>query len=154
MMIDVLSYVVQCTPNVAPSTMLAIVRTESNGNPLAINLNNGRLTYQPQNKKQAVSWVNYLEKHGYNFDVGIMQVNIKNIHKFGFMAADLLEPCLNLKIGAKILQANYSNAIKISGHPQLALRKAISAYNTGNYYHGFKNGYVQKVIYNASNSEF
>jgi type IV secretion system protein VirB1 len=143
-------YITRCAQNVAPSTMMAIVKTESNGNPLAINLNYGyRLSYQPRSYKQATAWVNYLEKNGYNFDVGITQVNIKNIHKFGYKAVDALEPCLNLKIGAKILHRNYFSAVKVSLNSQEALFKAISAYNTGNYRAGFSNGYVQKVVYNA-----
>lgn len=151
MVINIPHYIHQCATQVAENTMMAIIKTESNGNPLAISLNRGhRLLYQPKNYKQAVSWVNYLEKHGYNFDVGITQVNIKNIHKFGFKAADMLEPCLNLKLGAYILQLNYSKAIKTSDNQQEALLKAISAYNTGNHHSGFYNGYVEKVVYNAT----
>lgn len=153
MIIDVPQYISKCAPNVATNTMMAIIKTESNGNPLAINLNRGyKLQYQAKDYKQAAAWVKYLEKHNYNFDVGIAQINIKNVHKFGFKASDVLEPCLNIKIAAKILQANYSDAVKVSYSPQEALLKAISAYNTGNYRHGFTNGYVQKVVYNAKGS--
>ena len=150
MIIDVPYYVNQCATNVAQSTMIAIVKTESNGNPLVIGLNKGyTLKYQPQNYQKAISWVNFLEKNHYNFDIGLAQVNIKNIHKFGYKAIDALDPCINLKIGAKILHSNYSNAIKTSSNSREALFKAISAYNTGNYKYGFKNGYVDKVINNA-----
>lgn len=151
MIIDLPQYIHQCTPQVAETTMMAIIKTESKGNPLAIGLNKGyRLMYQPRDYKQAVAWVNYLEEHNYNFDIGIVQINIKNAHKFGYRAAELLEPCLNLKIGAQILQKNYTRALSGSSNQQEALLKAISAYNTGNYRNGFYNGYVQKVVYNAT----
>ncbi|MBP9741780.1 MAG: lytic transglycosylase domain-containing protein [Burkholderiales bacterium] len=151
MILDVPYYIHQCVPYVAENTMLAIIKTESKFNPLAIGLNKGfRLMYQPQNLAQARSWATYLEKHGYNFDVGITQVNIKNIHKYGYSAIDALDPCLNMKLGGKILQSGYIKALRTSRNKQEALYKAISAYNTGNYHSGFRNGYVQKVVYNAS----
>lgn len=151
MVIDIPQYIHQCVPNIAENTMMAIIKTESKFNPLAIGLNKGvRLMYQPQNLAQAGSWVTYLEKHGYNFDVGITQVNIKNIHKYGYRAIDALDPCLNMKLGGHILQSSYIKALRKSGNKREALYKAISAYNTGNYRSGFHNGYVQKVVYNAS----
>lgn len=153
MVIDIPTYIHQCAPQVAENTMMAIIKTESNGNPWAISLNRGhRLMYQPKSYKQAAAWVKYLEKYKYNFDVGIAQVNVKNIHKFGFRAVDALDPCLNLKLGSYILQSNYSQAIRASKTQQEALLKAISAYNTGNYHRGFYNGYVDKVVYNAKSN--
>lgn len=151
MILDIPQSIHQCAPKVALSTMQAIIKTESNGNPLAIGLNRRlRLMYQPRSLKQATHWVNYLEKHGYNFDVGITQVNIKNIHKYGYKATDALNPCINLKLGSQILQKNYVKALSNSRNQQEALYKAISAYNTGNYKKGFSNGYVLRVVYNAS----
>jgi type IV secretion system protein VirB1 len=151
MIIDIPYYIHQCAPHVAENTMMAIIKTESNSNPLAIGLNKGyRLMYQPRNINQAIKWVMYLENHKFNFDVGITQVNIKNIHKYGYKAVDALDPCINMRIGSYILQTNYIKALALSKNKQAALYKAISAYNTGNYKHGFYNGYVQKVVLNAS----
>ena len=141
----------QCCPNVSSTTMLAIIKTESNFNPLALNLNDKRkhLSYPATNLKQATAWAQYLERHGYNFDVGLGQINIKNIHKYGYHAEDLLEPCLNLKVAGYILQQNYINAKSSSNNSKSALYMAISAYNTGNYRAGFSNGYVSRVVKNA-----
>lgn len=150
MLIDILS-LQQCYPNVSPTTMCAIVKTESNFNPLALNLNNRgkHLGFQAKNLNQATAWAKYLEEHGYNFDVGLGQINIKNIHKYGYHASDLLEPCLNLKLAAHILQHNYTSAKSTSTNSSTALYMAISAYNTGNYHTGFSNGYVNHVVKNA-----
>jgi type IV secretion system protein VirB1 len=151
MVIDLPQYIHQCASHVAENTMMAIIKTESNGNPLAIGLNRGyKLLYQPRDYNQAREWVNYLEAHGYNFDIGIAQVNIKNIHKFGYKATDALNPCINLRIGSDIIQKNYLNALPSSKNQQEALYKAISSYNTGNNQSGFYNGYVKKVVYNAN----
>ena len=140
----------QCAPKVSQVTMKAIIKTESNGFPWAIGINKGyKLSYQPKSKEQAISWVRYLEKNKYNFDVGLGQVNIKNIHQYGYKAEDALEPCTNLKMASDILVKNYNAALSKSPTTSSALQKAISAYNTGNYSSGFTNGYVGKVFANA-----
>lgn len=139
-----------CAPKVARTTMLAIINTESGSNPLAIGLNKGfKLKYPAKSTAQAQAWVSYLEKNNYNFDVGLAQVNIKNIHKYGYKAVDALDPCINLKMAADILSKNYNGALTTSRDSTEALQKALSAYNTGNYSAGFRNGYVQKVYANA-----
>lgn len=152
-MLDLTTTIHQCSPQVSPVTMQAIIRTESGGNPNAIGLNKGfKLKYPASSKNQATAWVNYLEKHQYNFDVGIAQVNIKNIHKYGYKAADALDPCINLKMAGDILLKNYQSAKSQSQNSSEALSKAISAYNTGNFSSGFNNGYVKKVYAAAGNS--
>lgn len=149
------SYLQQCSPKVAPVTMRAIIKAESGRNPLALNLNKGkRLRYQAKSMKQAIAWANYLEAHNYNFDIGISQVNIKNAHKYGYRAYQLLDICTNLKVASEILAQNYSQAKMVSTNQQDALRKAISAYNTGNFRSGFNNGYVAKVVSHAAGSQY
>lgn len=150
MLIDLPMLIQQCAPNIAPSTMMAIIKTESNGQPHAINLNKGKkLLYQPKTKEQAIKWVEYLELHNYNFDVGIAQINSSNIKRYRYKARDMLDPCTNIKVAGYIITSNYVNALSTSSNQQVALRKMISAYNTGNHQSGFTNGYVQKVIKNA-----
>ena len=51
-------------------------------------------------------------------------------------------------MSADILTKNYIAARKTTNDPQLALRKALSAYNTGNQSGGFQNGYIDKILYN------
>jgi len=150
-MISIPLYIEQCAASSAPMVMQAIVKTESNGNPLAIGLNKGySLKYPAKTETQARKWVEYLEQNNYNFDVGLGQINIKNIHKYGYKAADVLDPCINLKIAGAILNNNYQVAKSSSKTTELALKRAISAYNTGNYTQGFTNGYVSKVLANTT----
>jgi type IV secretion system protein VirB1 len=56
----------------------------------------------------------------------------------------VLDPCTNISSGAAILAANYAEAAQSRGAGQGALQAALSAYNTGNFYRGFANGYVAK----------
>ena len=149
-MIDIPTYIHICSPNVAQTTMFAIVKTESHGNALAIGLNHGkRLLYGAKNITQASAWVDYLEKNNYDFDIGLAQINIKNVHKYGYKAHDMLDPCRNLSLASQILQKDYLDAKFKSKNSKDALYKAISAYNTGNYHSGISNGYVSRVIHNA-----
>lgn len=149
-------YLEQCSnQNAHPNTMKAIIKTESGGNPFALNLNgkrNGKrikLAKQPKNMEQAKAWATYLEQNNYNFDVGVAQVNIRNIHKYGYTAAEALDLCVNVKMASMILKKNYHQALYKSSNQQDAVKMAISAYNTGNYRNGFFNGYVSKVLTNS-----
>lgn len=144
-MIDLATLINQCVNPAHKVVMEAIIKVESSGNPLVLGLNKGyKLQTQPKNEEQAKAWAEYLEQHDYNFDVGLGQVNIKNIHKYGYKAKDMLDPCLNLKIASDILDKNYQVALATDNSAK-ALQKAISAYNTGNFNSGFSNGYVHKV---------
>jgi Transglycosylase SLT domain. len=87
--------------------LYAIAKVESDFNPYAINVNaNGRSIkeYYPKNKYQAKIVLNYLLRHGYNFDVGIAQINIINIKRWGLDPYALLDPCYNLDVSAKLLR--------------------------------------------------
>jgi hypothetical protein len=81
-MLNLALLILQCATPVAQVKMPAIIKTESQNNPLAIGLNKGyKLKFQPKDPEQAKNWVEYLEKNDYNFDVGLAQINIKNNQK-------------------------------------------------------------------------
>ncbi len=87
--------------------LYAIAKVESDFNPYAINVNaNGRSIkeYYPENKYQAKMVLDYLLSHGYNFDVGIAQINIVNIKRWGLDPYSLLDPCYNLDVSARLLK--------------------------------------------------
>ena len=138
-----------CAPGISVVTMAAIVQQESAFNPYSIHVNGGSYTMsrQPKTRAEALNVVRRLsEKNQTNLDVGLAQINTSNLKIYGVSVAKALDPCTNLKVGAAILSANYRRAHRKYGPGQKALWAAISAYNTGNFIAGFKNGYVQKVI--------
>jgi type IV secretion system protein VirB1 len=140
----------ECAPYVAHQTMAAIVKTESNFQPLAIGINGGaRLVRSAQTKEEAVVTANWLIANGFNIDLGLGQVNSANLAKFGLTVENAFDPCKNLAVAGKILQGNYLVARRKGHDEQAALHAALSAYNTGSYSRGFANGYVQKVVNNA-----
>ncbi|WP_081987120.1 lytic transglycosylase domain-containing protein [Methylotenera sp. G11] len=148
---DINALALECAPMVAPQTLAAIVKTESNFNSLAININKGyRLERQPKNKDEAVVTAKWLIANNYNIDMGLGQVNSVNLAKTRLSIDDAFDPCKNLAAAATILKWNYESASRRAPDNQSALHAAISAYNTGSFTRGFSNGYVQKVVSNAS----
>ena len=93
----------QCAPEVHPTTLQAVVRTESGFNPFAIGVVGGRLVRQPQNRDEAVATVKALDAAGWNYSMGLSQVNRYNLSRFGMDANSAFDPCTNLHAGSAIL---------------------------------------------------
>lgn len=142
----------RCAPNVALGTMAAIARHESSVNPYAIGINDKhvRLERQPENAAEAVATATKLMALGFNFDVGLGQVNSGNLKRMGLGFSEVFDPCGNLRAAASILTDCYSRAAASKGPGQLALRAALSCYNTNSLTSGFANGYVGKVVAQAT----
>lgn len=142
----------QCAADVHPQTMAAIVRVESNGNPYAIGVVGGQLVRQPHNKDEAIATARALEQGGWNFSMGMGQVNRHNLDRYGLTYETIFDPCVNLKAASAILAECYQRAAEsksktIKGD---ALGAALSCYYSGNYSTGYRHGYVQKVIAHAN----
>ncbi|MCA8024760.1 lytic transglycosylase domain-containing protein [Burkholderia cepacia] len=159
MPLDFLSLAHDCAPQIAPATMAAIVRTESGFNPYAIGIVHGQLRRQPSNMAEAVATVHELEAGGWNFSVGLAQVNRANWPTFGLTAENAFEPCRNLAAGAAILHRCFTAAVTTGkfhartdyqADVQAALRASLSCYASGNFSTGYQTGYVQRVVENAA----
>ncbi len=134
-----------CAPNVAPVTLEAVMSVESGGNPFAVHVND--LREQPPSPRDAQEAAQTAEQYiarGYSVDLGLMQVNSRNLAALGVTIAQVLDPCTNIRSGATILTADYAGAVHSRGEGQPALQAALSAYNTGDFYRGFANGYVAR----------
>ena len=134
-----------CAPNVAPVTVEAVISVESGGNPLALHVNDLReQPPSPRDAQEAAQIAARFIARGYNVDLGLMQVNSRNVAALGVTIEQVLDPCTNIRIGATILTADYAEAVHSRGEGQPALKAALSAYNTGDFYRGFANGYVAR----------
>jgi type IV secretion system protein VirB1 len=149
MLLDLPALVQQCAPQVGPVTMHAIIRTESGGNPWIIGDNTTAGSIRPATKAEAVDVAKDLIGKGHNLDIGLGQVNSRNLAGLGLSVDQVFDPCTNLAASAAILTDNYRRAVKTHGKGQQALLAALSAYNTGSLVRGFGNGYVQKVVNNS-----
>ncbi len=128
-------------PNLAvsPEVMQHIVQVESGANPYAIGVVDGHLVRQPRNMDEALATAQMLESKGYNFSLGIAQVNRSNLERYGLDSyRKAFNTCDNLAAGAQILAKCYASA-----HAEWG--KAFSCYYSGNFTAGFRDGYVQKV---------
>ena len=137
----------RCAPEVGRTTIAAIIQAESKGNPLAIGLNgDNRLARQPRDLAEAVRWARWFVARGYSVDIGLMQVNAKNMARLGVSIERAFDPCVNIRAGSLVLREFYQTARNAHGSTEMALHAALSAYNTGSLTKGFSNGYVKKVI--------
>jgi len=146
----------RCAPDVHPTTLKGVVSTESSWNPYAIGVVGGRLDRQPRTLAEAVATARELDRRGFNFSMGLGQVNRYNLPKYSETYETVFEPCRNLKAGSAILKDCYQRARAKMGDEQQALRAAFSCYYSGNFTRGFRQdragqpSYVQKVVANAT----
>lgn len=146
----------ECAPDIHSATLKAVVRTESSGNPYAIGVVGGQLERQPRSLAEAAATARELERQGFNFSMGLGQINRHNLAKYGETYDTVFEPCRNLKAGGAILKDCFLRAKRTMGDEQIALRAAFSCYYSGNFTRGFRPdnagqpSYVQKVAANVS----
>ncbi|QTG17162.1 type IV secretion system lytic transglycosylase VirB1 (plasmid) [Agrobacterium tumefaciens] len=134
----------ECAPSVAPSTLAAIAQVESRFDPLAVHDNTTGETLHWQNRAKATQVVMDRLDARHSLDVGLMQINSRNFSVLGLTPDGALQPCTSLSAAANLLASRYAGG-DTADEEQSALRRAISAYNTGDFTHGFANGYVRKV---------
>lgn len=146
----------ECAPDIHPTTLKGVVSTESSWNPYAIGVVGGHLERQPLNLAEAIATARELERQGFNFSMGLGQLNRYNLDKYGERFETVFEPCRNLKAGSAILKDCFLRATAQIGDEQRALRAALSCYYSGNFTRGFRAdrggqpSYVQKVVANAT----
>ena len=147
-MIDLAALVLSCAPLVAQDTAHALIHVESAGNPFAIGVVGGALVRQPVNRAEAVATVAALEAAGWNYSVGLGQINKRNFQRFGLTATTAFEPCANLGAMQGILGECFARASQRQPKQvnQAALRDAFSCYYSGNFVTGHQHGYVGKVL--------
>ena len=137
----------QCAPTIAPETLLSVVQVESRFEPLAIGVNGApRITVAPTSVDDAVAKAGALIAAGRSVDLGLAQINSRNLAWLGLPVEDAFDPCRNLAAAGRVLRGGYdADQASVLGEQQ-ALRVALSRYNTGDAARGFDNGYVAKVV--------
>lgn len=125
---------------VSMDVMQHVINVESSRNPYAIGVVGGALVRQPKQLDEALATVRMLEEKGYNFSIGLAQVNRYNLAKYGLDSYEkAFQQCPNLQAGSKILAECYGRSGQDWG-------KSFSCYYSGNFTTGFRHGYVQKVF--------
>ena len=134
-----------CAPLVHVDTARALVAVESSFNPNAIGVVGAALTRQPTGRDQALATAEQLSQQGWNFSLGLAQINRHNFARLGLTNASALDPCLSLSAMQSILLECSARAPE-AHDPQRALRQTLSCYYSGNFETGFRHGYVQRVV--------
>ena len=155
MPIDFAMLAQQCAPSVHPTTLRALVKTESGFNPYAIGVVGGKLMRQPRNRDEAIATVRALDASGWNYSMGLTQINRGNLRAYDLSHETAFDPCANLRAGGAILSGCYDRALAGGRTPQAALRAALSCYYSGNFTRGFvpdshATSYVERVVANAA----
>ena len=132
--------VLDCQDLAVPmSVMQHVVRVESSFNRYAIGVVGGRLVRQPTNLAEALATARELRERGFNFSLGLAQVNRYNLRRYGLSLERAFQACPNLQAGARILADCQLRAGNDWG-------KSLSCYYSGNFVTGFRQGYVKKVF--------
>ena len=137
-----------CAPQVHAETARALVSVESAFNPWAIGVVGGALVRQPRHRAEALATARALQAAGWNFSVGLGQINLGNFQRLGLTVESAFEPCANLAAMQTVLAECLDRASGAASKAvdQVALRQALSCYYSGNFATGFRHGYVRKVI--------
>lgn len=155
-----LTLVLACAPQMHADTASAPVRTESAFHPWAIGVVGGALTRQPRSRAEALATARALQAAGWNYSVGLGQINRGNFERLGLTTDTAFAPCTNLNAMQTVLTQCMARIPQSRGipHPQerlpmqgtppelqTRLRKALSCYYSGNFVTGFTHGYVRRV---------
>src|SRR6266702_1929013 len=138
-----------CAPHVDTQTLAAVVRVESSFNPYAIGVVRGHLQRQPRSYEEAVATAHGLAARGFDFSLGLGQINVRNLPRFGETIETIFEPCRNLRASGAILSQCFARSAEQTRDEQGALRGAFSCYYSGNFSTGYQHGYVARVIAGA-----
>ena len=143
-----LALTLACAPQVHADTARALVSVESAFNPWAIGVVGGALLRQPRTRAEALATAKALRDAGWNFSVGLGQINVGNFDRLGLTVESAFEPCANLAAMQTVLGECFDRASASASKSvdQAALRQALSCYYSGNFATGFRHGYVRKVV--------
>ena len=83
-----------CAPYVAVQTTRAIVDVESGRDALAIHVNGARLQRPARSLGEAIATARALRAQGWNLDLGLAQINVRNLDRLGVPIEQAFDPCL------------------------------------------------------------
>lgn len=135
----------QCAPMINHQLMRSVISVESSHNPYAIGVVNARLLRQPQNLAEAKATAHYLEQAGYNYSLGVAQVNRSNFNRFNLNLDNSFDICANLNAGGQILAECFNRAVA-QGYQKQATVKALSCYYSGQFNSRVGSQYANKVM--------
>ena len=137
----------RCAPATPTSALLSIAKVESDLSPLTIGVNGPRRrVVHPPSQAEAAATASALIAAGENVDLGLAQINSRNLGPLGLRIEDAFDPCRNLAGAARILDRAYADALRRGQANRPILQVAYSIYNSGDPERGFANGYAGRTV--------
>lgn len=149
--------ILACAPALDPRLASALIKQESSYNQFAIGMDskhNIKLSRQPKNVQEAVSTASDLAQKGYSFSVGLTQIHITNVKKWGISWEQAFTPCTSLQISQSIFLSFYKIAQNAGYRDQNAVFAALRGYNSGSVNAQVSNNYATAILTNATKSVF
>lgn len=135
-----------CAPQVHPATATALIAVESSGQPYAIGVVGGALVRQPTSRQEAVVTARALQADGWDFSVGLGQINARNLARLGLTIDSAFHPCANVRAMQVVLGECFDRSARRHRGDATRLRDALSCYYSGNFSTGYRHGYVRRVV--------
>jgi type IV secretion system protein VirB1 len=158
MTVTLATLIMLCAPQIHPTTMRAIIQVESAGNPFAVSINYPvalaatgmelpRLGEQPRTAGAALHVASELAASGFQTSVGLAQINVAHLRRFGLNIAQLFNPCTNLRVAQRLLIEcdQLQDSLNRPAGAATRLQRTLSCYNSGNFLTGVDNGYVAAI---------
>jgi type IV secretion system protein VirB1 len=126
----VLALVMQCSPGLDPKLLTGFAQQESGYDPLALHINKmppGWLQPHASSAADATQIAAKFVSAGYSVDLGMMQINSKNLGLLGLGLAEAFDPCRSIAAAGKLIAL-------------------MSRYNTGSPTAGIQNGYASALV--------
>lgn len=121
-----------CAPPEHVAIMEKIVAAESGGRALAIHDNRSGRSYFPETVAEAIAIASkLLKQRDASVDLGLAQINSKNLARFNATVSDAFDPCSSIQMGAAIYAEGLQAAVSMGLSGDTAVRAALSRYNTG-----------------------
>ncbi len=146
-MVAMAALVDQCAPQVSPVLMHALVRAESAWQPFAIGMDKAQGTVkQPVTLAEAISRARELVAAGREFSVGLAQIHVSNVTRYGMTWEQAFDACQNLAVGQKILW-NFYHRASASGYSGVAaIWAALRGYNSGGIDRAISDDYASRIF--------
>ena len=125
----IIDFYAVCGPWIHPVTLQAVAVVESAAHPWAIGTPHGAIF--PRTRSEAERQLVRALRTEPSVDIGLMQINSQWLPRLHIAPDRLLDPCVNVRVGAAILAANFIAASHPGRSHLHALVAALSAYNSG-----------------------
>lgn len=134
-----------CASTTPAATLASLAEVESGFDPLTIHDNTTGASYHPISSPEAVSLTQLLMGRRHDLDIGLVQINTRNLTRLRLSVLEAFSACQNLRAAGRLLNANYELALNARVGSSV-LQTAYSIYNTGKLSAGLRNGYAEKVV--------